>query len=88
MRCSPKIEPAFFDLSGASAYLGGALSIRTLRRLISMPGGLSFYRLGAAGKILLRKADLDNFLEAHRQEAVDLDALAAEAIAELRGGSR
>ncbi len=81
MKPSLPIEPAFFDLSGASLYLGGGLSVRTLRRLISV-GELPFYRRGR-GKIMLKKADLDQFLSQHRQEAVDLDLLANEALAEL-----
>jgi hypothetical protein len=32
---SPPIEPAYFDLAGASAYLGGALQVRTVRRLVA-----------------------------------------------------
>jgi hypothetical protein len=35
-----KVEPAYFDLAGASAYLGGAWEVRTLRRLIAQLGGL------------------------------------------------
>jgi excisionase family DNA binding protein len=75
------IEPAFFDLCGASAYLGGGLGVRTLRRLIGT-GELPFYRRGR-GKIMLKKSDLDRFMANHRQEAIDLDALADEALAEL-----
>lgn len=86
MKFSPPIEPVFFDLCGASAYLGGAWGVRTLRRLVGI-GEIPFYRRGR-GKILLKKNDLDRFLAQYRQEAVDLDALAAEAIAELRGGGR
>jgi hypothetical protein len=36
-----KGEPAYFDLAGASAYPGGALQVRTLRRLIAGSGGFS-----------------------------------------------
>jgi excisionase family DNA binding protein len=78
------IEPAFFDLAGASTYLGGAWSVRTLRRLVST-GELPYYRRGR-GKILIKKSDLDGFLAHNRQEAVDLDALADEALAELGMG--
>lgn len=81
MKSSSPIEPAFFDLNGASLYLGGALSVRTLRRLIAV-GELPFYRIGR-GKIMLKKADLDQCLSQHRQTAIDLDALAEEAISEL-----
>lgn len=79
-----KIEPQFFDLHGASAYTGGGLSVRTLRRLISEPGGLPFYQAGR-GKILIKRADLDAWLEGRRREPQDLDKLAAEALAEMGG---
>jgi excisionase family DNA binding protein len=82
---TPKIEPAFFDLQGASEYLGGALSIRTLRRLISEPGGLAYHQAGRS-KILIKRADLDAWLEARRREPVDLGTLADEAMAELGMG--
>lgn len=81
---SQKIEPAFFDLAGASAYTGGGLSIRTLRRLIAEPGGLAYYQAGR-GKILIKRADLDSWLEARRREPMDLDRLADEALAEMGG---
>lgn len=84
MRSSLPIEPAYFDLAGASLYLGGALSVRTLRRLITV-GEMPFYRRGR-GKILIKRTDLDRFLARYRQEAVDLDALANEALAELGMG--
>ena len=80
MSSSPKIEPAFLDLAGASAYT--SLSQRTLRRLIAMPGGLPHHRIGS-GKILVRRIDLDNFLSQHRREPLDIDRLASEALAEL-----
>ncbi|MBW1991841.1 MAG: helix-turn-helix domain-containing protein [Deltaproteobacteria bacterium] len=84
MKSSRPISPEFFDLAGASAYLGGALSVRTLRRLISMPGGLPYYRIGA-GKILISKSDLDAWLARHRQEPLDLDKIAAEAVRAVMG---
>lgn len=80
------VQPEFFDLAGASAYLGGAWSPRTLRRFIGN-GELAYYRRGK-GKILIKREDLDQFMARHRQEGADLDALAAEALAELgMGGS-
>jgi excisionase family DNA binding protein len=81
---NPKIEPCYFDLAGASLYTGGGLSVRTLRRLISEPGGLPFYQAGR-GKILIKRADLETWLAARRREPQDLDRLADETIAELRG---
>jgi excisionase family DNA binding protein len=81
------ITPGYFDLAGASQYTGGALSIRTLRRLISRPGGLPYYRIGK-GKIMLRRTDLDAYLEDHRHEPMDLNALADQAVRELRGAGK
>jgi excisionase family DNA binding protein len=76
------VEPAYFDLAGASAYLGGAWEVRTLRRLIAQPGGLPHYRVGRS-KILIRRADLDGYLAQHRHEPLDLDRIADEALAEM-----
>ncbi|MHB8156191.1 MAG: MerR family transcriptional regulator [Desulfocucumaceae bacterium] len=83
MKSSRPIEPAFFDLAGASAYLGGALQVRTLRRLIAQPDGLPHYRIGR-GKVLIKRADLDAYLAHHRQTPADLDTLAEKAIREFR----
>jgi excisionase family DNA binding protein len=79
-----KIQPAYFSLAGASAYLGGALSARTLRRLIAEPGGLPHIR-AVRGKILIKRTDLDEWLEARRREPLDLDQIAARAIKEVVG---
>jgi hypothetical protein len=85
MKSSPKIEAAYFDLAGASAYLGGALSVKRLRVLISQAGGIPSIRAGR-GKILISRADLDAWLQARRRVPQDLDKLAAEAVAELQKG--
>lgn len=87
MRSSRPIKPEYFDLAGASDYTGGGLSVRTLRRLIARPGGLPHYRIGR-GKLMISRTDLDRFLEAHKQTTIDLDALADEALKELRQGGR
>jgi hypothetical protein len=79
------ITPEYFDLQGASQYTGGALSIRTLRRLISRPGGLPYYRIGK-GKIMVRRTDLETYLKDHRHDPMDLNALADQAVRELAGG--
>lgn len=84
MRSSLKIEAAYFDLVGASAYLGGALEVRTLRRLIMQPDGLPHYRIGTRGKIMIRRTDLDAFLAGCRREPLDLDAIADQALKELQ----
>jgi hypothetical protein len=78
------VDPAYFDLFGASLYTGGALSVRSLRRLISRPDGLPHYRIGQ-GKILVKKSELDAFLEAHKQTPANLDAMADQAVREFRG---
>jgi hypothetical protein len=77
------INPQYFDLQGASAYTGGALSVRTLRRLISRPGGLAFYQINR-GKIMVKKVDLDCYLERYRKEPLDLDKIADQALREMR----
>jgi hypothetical protein len=84
MKSSRPIEPAYFDLAGASAYLGGALEVRSLRRLITQPGGLPHYRVGSRGKIMIKRADLDVFLAGCRREPLDLDAVADQALKELQ----
>jgi excisionase family DNA binding protein len=81
MKSSRPVEPQYFDLQGASFYVGGGLSVKALRRLISEPGGLPHYRV--RGKILIRRADMDDWLEGKRRTPVDLDKLAAEAVAEI-----
>jgi len=82
MRSSLKIEPAYFDLAGAAAYTGGALGVRTLRRLIAQPGGLPYHQAGR-GKIIIKKSDLDGYLERCRHEPLSLDAIADQAIKDL-----
>ena len=82
MRPIPKIEPAYFDLAGASAYLGGGLSVRSLRRLIAEPDGIPHIR-AARGKVLVSRADLDRWLLARRRVPKDLAQLANEVLEEL-----
>jgi hypothetical protein len=81
------ITPEYFDLQGASQYTGGGLSVRTLRRIIGQPGGLAYIRIGK-GKVMIKRADLDAYLEDHRHEPMNLDRLADEAVQELRGAGR
>lgn len=82
MKPRSPIPPAFFDLVGASEYVGGALSVRTLRKLITKPGGIPYIRAGR-GKILISKVDLDAWLIAKRREPINLDELANKALKEL-----
>jgi len=37
---------------------------------------------------MVSRTDLDRFLEAHKQTTIDLDAMADEALKELRQGGR
>ncbi len=84
----PEIEPEFLDLTGASAYTGGGLSVRTLRRFIAQGRLPAFRPGGPGGKMLIRKNDLKALVEMHPVEAIDLDALAEAALAELKFGGQ
>jgi excisionase family DNA binding protein len=72
-----KLDSAYLDLKAAAVYC--SLSVRTLRAKIHAPGGPPFYRLSR--KILLRRSDLDAWLERHK---VDLEEIAAQVLKELR----
>jgi len=76
-----QIKPEYLDLAAASAYT--SLSVRSLRRLISAPGGLPHYRVRGCGKILVRRRDLEAFMEQFRREALSLDEMADALVKEL-----
>jgi len=78
------LQPEFLDLAAASAYT--SLSIRSLRRLISAPGGLPHYRVRGSGKILIRRRDLEAFMEQFREEPKSLDCMAETILREISGG--
>lgn len=81
MKSSRPVEPAYFDLKGLSAYTGGGLSIRTLRKVLTMPDGLPHFRVG--GKILVSKNDFDSWVKRYRKEPLDLDAVVEEVLKDL-----
>jgi hypothetical protein len=56
-------EAANLDLSGASAYTSGALSVRSLRRLIATGRLPAFRPGGPGGKLLIRRQDLVALIE-------------------------
>ena len=75
------IKPAYFDLKGLHAYIGGAISVRKLRDLLKQPGGLPHFRVGE--KILVSKADFDAWLQRFRQEPINLNALVDEVLSDF-----
>jgi transposase len=81
VKSSRPVEPAYFDLKGLSAYTGGGLSIRTLRKVLTMPDGLPHFRVG--GKILVSKNDFDSWVKRYRKEPLDLDAVVEEVLKDL-----
>jgi excisionase family DNA binding protein len=78
------IEAAYLDLSGASAYTSGALSVRSLRRLIATGRLPAFRPGGPGGKLLIRRRDLEALIESNPVH-LNLDQLVEEAMAEMRG---
>jgi len=74
------IEPHYLDLRALSIYT--SLSVRTLRRILQTPGGPEYIHL--RGKILVKKETWDCWLESHRTQAPDLDAIVNEALASLK----
>jgi excisionase family DNA binding protein len=77
-------EAAYFDLTAASAFTGGGLSVRSLRRLIATGRLPAFRPGGPGGKILIRRRDLEALIEGSPAH-LDLDQLVEEAVAEMRG---
>jgi excisionase family DNA binding protein len=69
----------YLDLQAASRYLGGA-SPRTLRRWIAA-GRLPAYQPG--GKLLVRRADLDDLMTKARVQVHDLDAVVQRVLEEM-----
>jgi excisionase family DNA binding protein len=68
----------WLDLKALTQY--ACLSDRTLRELIHRPvNPLPAVRVG--GKILVRRSELDHWLEGHRLKAVDVDCIVEELVA-------
>jgi hypothetical protein len=73
------IEPEYLDLRALSNY--SCLSVRTLRGILSQPGGPPHYRPG--GKVLIKKSDWNSWMAQYRQKPQDLDALVDKIMADL-----
>jgi hypothetical protein len=78
------VEPEYLDLKTLSRY--SCLSVRTLRVILSRPGGPPHYRPG--GKVLMKKSDWDTWLEQFKTAPVDLDALVADVMAEINSKTK
>ena len=85
MNMKPTETACYLDLHNASRLTGGGLSVRTLRRLIATGRLPAFRPGGPGGKLLVRRRDLEALIEGSPAH-LDLDRLAAEAVAEIRGG--
>jgi hypothetical protein len=74
-------QPEYLDVKALAAY--SSLSARTLRKIFSQPDGPAFYRLPGPGKILVKRADFDNWFSQFKRQPSDLDALINETMKEL-----
>lgn len=73
-------QQGYFPLRKAAAWAG--VSLKTLQRWIRR--GLPVYQAGPREKVLIRPADIDQFLTRCQQAPVNLDALVSDV---LRGFS-
>jgi len=69
-------QPGYFPVKKAAAWAG--VSPKTLQRWIGR--GLPVYQAGPHEKVLVRPADIDQFLTKHEALKVDLDALVEEVV--------
>ncbi len=65
------VEAAFLDLQAAAEYCG--LGVRSLRKLLG--NKIAYHRISPTSKILLRREDLDQLMEASRYEPKNLDQI-------------
>jgi hypothetical protein len=76
---SSAIEAKYLDLRALSVYT--SLSVSTWREILKRPGAPNVYRLPE--KILLKKSDVDKWLEQYRQDPIDLDEIVAKILNDL-----
>jgi hypothetical protein len=80
---SRKIEVAYFDLQSLAVYT--SISVRCWRDLLRQPGAPPIYRLG---KLLVKKSDVDVWLERFRQEPGQGLAAVVDSVMEKFEGGR
>ncbi len=73
--------PGFMPIVDAAAWAG--VSRRTMKRWIDQ--GLPRYQAGARSKVLVRAADIEQFLTRKQSPAPDLNAMVKEVLAGLDG---
>lgn len=74
----------YLDIKGLAVY--SSFSPRTLRRILSQPGGPVSYRVGSSGKLLVKKKDWDEWMLQYRQQPADLDGMVDDVLRELEAG--
>jgi len=77
------LQPEYLDIKTLAVY--SSLSPRTLRKILSQPGGPAFYRLPGPGKIIVKRVDFDNWFSQFKHKATDFDALIVDTLKELGG---
>lgn len=78
---SSQPQSEYFDIKNLAAY--SSLSPRTLRKILSQPGGPAFYRLSGGGKIFVKKVEWDGWFSQFKQQPANLDALINDTLKEL-----
>jgi len=77
------VQPGYLSLTEAALYAG--ISVKTLKRWI--PRGLPTYQAGPREKILIRPADIDQFLTRRQRQSPDLDILVDEVMREVNNSA-
>ena len=80
MKSSP-LQPEYLDVKALATY--SSLSPRTLRKIVSQPGGPTFFRLSGPGKILIKKTDFDSWMSQFKQKTDDFDTLINDTLKEF-----
>ena len=80
MSSSSPHNPGYLSLVAAAAWAG--VSPKTLQRWIGR--GLPIYQAGPREKVLIRPADIDQFLTRRQQTPINLDALVNDVLQGFR----